>query len=108
MTSLSDTPTVETPNVLPIKRRGRPTGVKNGSGVKKKTAKKPTVRINIDAIVANSEVKKLTTEVKRLKEELDLANDAFKGAEMHIASVEKKHKAALVVIGYLEGKIFRE
>jgi hypothetical protein len=108
MTSLSDTPTVETPNAIPlvlsIKRRGRPTGVKNG--VKKKTAKKPTVRINIDAIVANSEVKKLTTEVKRLKEELDLANDAFKGAEMHIESVEKKHKAALIVIGYLEGKVF--
>jgi hypothetical protein len=97
---------VETPNVLPIKRRGRPTGVKNGSAVKKKTAKKPTVRINIDAIVANSEVKKLTSEVKRLNEELSLANNAFKGAEMHIESVEKKHKAALIVIGYLEGKIF--
>jgi len=41
------------------KRRGRPTGVKNGQGVKKKTVKKPRVRINTEAIVANGELKKV-------------------------------------------------
>jgi hypothetical protein len=78
--------------------------IKRGRGRPKKT---PVV-INTEAIIANSEVKKLTTEVTRLKEELDLANAAFKGAELHIEKVEKQHKAALIVIGYLEGKIFRE
>jgi hypothetical protein len=114
MTSLSDAPDVqitgEPTSVVPFKRgRGRPTGVKNGDGVKKK---KPVTRkkvvINMEAVLANSEVKKLKAEVTRLNEELNLANSAFKGAELHIQAVEKKHKAALVVVGYLEGKIFRE
>jgi len=100
--------TAPTPNVLPIKRRGRPTGVKNGEGVKKKPVKKPRVRINTDAIVANSEVKKLTAEVNRLNEELRIAKLAFEGAKLHIDKVEKQHKAALIVVGYLEGKVFNE
>jgi hypothetical protein len=85
----------------PSKKRGpgRPLGVKNGQGGKKKPVKK--VVINTEAILANSEVKKLTTEVTRLKEELNSAN-------LHIVKVENQHKAALIVIGYLEGKIFRE
>jgi hypothetical protein len=64
--------------------------------------------INTEAIIANGEVKKLTAEVNRLNEELKLAKSAFEGAKLHIEAVEKKHKAALIVIGYLEGKIFRE
>jgi copper chaperone CopZ len=106
MTSLSDAPDVQITGepVVPLKR-GRPTGVKNGVK-KKKPVKK--VAINMEAILANSEVKKLNAEVTRLKEELDLTNAAFKGAELHIEALEKKHKAALIVVGYLEGKIFRE
>jgi hypothetical protein len=102
--------TAPTPNVLPIKRRGRPTGVKNGEGVthKKKLVKKPRVRINTDAIVANSEVKNLTAQVNRLNEELRIAKSAFEGAKLHIDKVEKQHKAALIVVGYLEGKVFNE
>jgi len=112
MTSLSDTPAVqitgEPTSVVSFKRgRGRPTGVKNGDGVKKKKPVKKVV-INMEAVLANSEVKKLKAEVTRLNEELNLANSAFKGAELHIQAVEKKHKAALIVVGYLEGKIFRE
>ncbi len=81
-----------------VKRgRGRPPGVKNS--VKRKPATKKVV-INTEAIIANSEVKKLTSEVIRLKEELSLANDAF-------VAVEEQHKTALIVIGYLEGKIFK-
>jgi len=83
--------------------RGRPIGVKNGQGAKRKK-----VAINMEAILANSEVKKLTAEVARLNEELRIAKSAFEGARLHIEATEKKHKAALVVIGYLEGKIFRE
>jgi len=87
-----------------IKRgRGRPIGVKNGQGAKRKK-----VAINMEAILANSEVKKLTAEVARLNEELRIAKSAFEGARLHIEATEKKHKAALIVIGYLEGKIFRE
>jgi hypothetical protein len=86
---------------------GRPIGVKNGQGVKKKKPVKK-VAINIEAILVNSEVKKLTAEVARLNEDLKIAKSAFEGAKLHIESVEKKHKAALIVIGYLEGKIFRE
>jgi hypothetical protein len=111
MTFHSDTPAVqitgEPASVVPFKRgRGRPTGVKNGTGIKKKPVKK--VVINTEAILANSEVKKLTAEVARLNEELKLANSAYQGALMHVEATEKKHKAALIVIGYLEGKIFRE
>ena len=91
-----------------IKRgRGRPAGVKNGQGVRKKKPVKK-VAINIEAILANSEVKKLTADVARLNEELRIAKSAFEGAKLHIEATEKKHKAALIVIGYLEGKIFRE
>lgn len=99
-----------TPQIPTFKRgRGRPTGVKNGQGVtaKKKPVKKPRVRINVDAIVANGEVKKLKAEVERLAAEVKRWTEAYTGAGLHIESVEKKHKAALIVIGYLEGKIFQ-
>jgi hypothetical protein len=110
MTSLSDTPAVqitgEGTSVVPFKRGpGRPPGVKNG--VKKKKPVKKVV-INMEAILANSEVKKLTAEVARLNEELRLAKSAFEGAKLHIEATEKKHKAALIVIGYLEAKVFSE
>lgn len=78
--------------------------IKRGRGRPKKT---PVV-INTEAIIANSEVKKLTAEVERLNDKLKVADAAFDGARLHIEAVEKKHKAALIVIGYLEGKIFRE
>ena len=111
MTSLSEYKVLPTtgvpaaPNVLPIKRgRGRPTGVKNGQGRKKK----PRVVINMEAVLANREVKKLTAEVARLNEELRLTKAAFEGAKLHIEATEKKHKAALIVIGYLEAKVFSE
>ncbi|NBV72256.1 MAG: hypothetical protein EBR60_09510, partial [Burkholderiaceae bacterium] len=93
--------------------RGRPTGVKNGDGVahkkpavKKRPVKKP--RINIDAIVANGEVKKLKAEVERLNDLLQKAYEAYNGAKLHIQSLEKRNAACLTVIGYLEGKIFKE
>jgi hypothetical protein len=86
---------------------GRPVGVKNGQGVKKKPVKKPKVRINTEAILANSEVKKLTAEVSSLKVEVEKLRSAYIGAELQINATEKKYKAALIVIGYLEGKIFQ-
>ena len=84
---------------------GRPLGVKNGQGAKRKTMKK--IPINMEAVHALVEIKKLTAEVTRLNEELKIAKSAFEGAKLHIEAVEKKHKAALIVIGYLEGKIFQ-
>jgi hypothetical protein len=92
----------------PSKKRGpgRPLGVKNGQGAKRKTMK--TIPINMEAVHALVEIKKLTAEVTRLNEELNIAKSAFEGAKLHIEATEKKHKAALIVIGYLEGKIFRE
>jgi hypothetical protein len=107
----TDVPTA--PNVLPIKRRGRPTGVKNGDGVthkkpavKKKPVKKP--RINVDAIVANSELKKAKEDILHLVIELETMRKDFNAAKLHIEKVEKQHKAALIVVGYLEGKVFNE
>jgi hypothetical protein len=85
---------------------GRPLGVKNGQGRKKKPVKK--VVINMEAVLANGEVKRLTAEVARLNEELKIAKSAFEGAKLHIEATEKKHKAALIVIGYLEAKVFSE
>lgn len=94
-----------------VKRgRGRPVGVKNGEGVarKKKLVKKPRVRINTEAIVANGEVKKLKAEVERLTAEVKRWTEAHDGARLHIEKVERHHKAALAVIGYLERKVFTE
>jgi len=85
---------------------GRPIGVKNGQGKKKKPVKK--VVINMEAVLANGEVKRLTADVARLNEELRIAKAAFEGAKLHIEATEKKHKAALIVIGYLEAKVFSE
>jgi len=85
---------------------GRPIGVKNGQGKKRKPVKK--VVINMEAVLANGEVKRLTAEVARLNEELRIAKSAFEGAKLHIEATEKKHKAALIVIGYLEAKVFSE
>jgi len=91
-----------------IKRgRGRPVGVKNGQGVRKKKPVKKVV-INMEAVLANSEIKRLTAEVERLNEELRAAKSAFQGSVLHIEATEKKHKAALIVIGYLEAKVFSE
>lgn len=87
--------------------RGRPAGVKNGQGVRKKKPMKK-IPINMEAVHALVEIKKLTAEVTRLNEELRIAKSAFEGAKLHIEATEKKHKAALIVVGYLEGKIFRE
>ena len=86
---------------------GRPIGVKNGQGVKKKSVKKPKVRINTEAILANSEIKKLKAEVERLTAEVKRWTETCDGARLHIDATEKKYKAALIVIGYLEGKIFQ-
>jgi hypothetical protein len=117
MTSLSDTPavaSVETASVVSFKRgRGRPTGVKNGDGVahKKPAAKKKPVknpRINVDAIVANSELKKAKENILHLTIELETMRKDFHAAKLHIEKVEKQHKAALIVVGYLEGKVFNE
>lgn len=102
---------IEHASASTVKRgRGRPVGVKNGEGVarKKKLVKKPRVRINTEAIVANSEVKKLKAEVERLASEVKRWVEAYNGAAKHIESVENKHKAALIVIGYLERKVFTE
>ena len=118
MTSLSDTPAVqiteEGTSVVPFKRgRGRPTGVKNGEGVahkktavKKKPVKKP--RINVDAIVANSELKNAKIEILHLTIEVETLRKDLNAAKLHIEKVEKQHKAALIVVGYLEGKVFNE
>ena len=114
MTLTSETiAAIETPFVETVKRsRGRPVGVKNGEGVahKKKPVKKivknPRIKINVDAIVANSEVKKLKAEVERLAAEVKRWTETCDGARLHIEKVEKQLKASLVVIGYLEGKLF--
>jgi hypothetical protein len=86
--------------------RGRPTGVKNGNGAKKKPVKKPRVVINTDAIVANAALKKANQDIAKLTVDLEMARKELYSANMHIEKVEKHHKAALVVIGYLEGKLF--
>jgi len=90
------------------RKRGRPLGVKN------KTKRKSSVASN-DLNKAKTELANLrktldaaSVEIVRLNEELKIAKSAFEGARLHIEKVEKQHKAALIVIGYLEGKIFTE
>jgi hypothetical protein len=97
------------PNVLPIKRRGRPTGVKNGDGVahKKKTVKKPRVRINTDAIVANGEVKNLKAQVARLNIELEEARNSYESALHALSDLELHVKDLNSINKYLEGKVFK-
>ena len=90
------------------RKRGRPLGVKNktkrkspgdSTDLNKAKTELATLRKTLDAA---------SVEIVRLNEELKIAKSGFEGARLHIEAVEKKHKAALVVIGYLEGKIFRE
>jgi len=84
-------------NVVPIKKKaGRPLGSKN----KPKVVRRQKVGINVEAIVANVELKKAKAEVERLTTLLD-------SAKSHIEKLEGRHKAALAVIGYLEGKVFQ-
>jgi hypothetical protein len=100
-----------TPQVLTFKRgRGRPIGVKNGEGVtaKKKPVKKHRVRINVDAIVANSALKEAKQDIVKLTVDLETVRKELHAAKLHIERVEKQHKAALIVVGYLEGKVFNE
>jgi hypothetical protein len=83
-------------NVVPIKKKaGRPLGSKN-----KPKVRRPRVQINVEAILANSDLKKANAEVERLTTLLD-------SAKSHIEKLEGRHKAALAVIGYLEGKVFQ-
>lgn len=110
MTLTSET-TTETTTETVKRGRGRPAGVKNGQGVarKKKPARKPSiariretaVQANVEAIVANANFKSAKAEIERLNGELH-------AAKLHIEKVEKHHKAALIVVGYLEGKVFNE
>lgn len=89
------------PEITPTpKRRGRPPGVKSAvkKPVKKPVKKKPV--INLDAIMANASLKSAKVEIESLTQDLN-------AARLHIDAIEKRHNAALVVIGYLEGKIFQ-
>jgi predicted nucleic acid-binding Zn-ribbon protein len=90
------------------KRRGRPPS-------------KNKVDINTDAIVANSELKKANQRILELEEyavyaeqEIDAlqkriakSQEDFNGAKLHIETIEKHNSAAMIVIGYLEGKLFQ-
>jgi hypothetical protein len=108
-----------TPQVPTFKRgRGRPTGVKNGEGVKKKPVvkrKTPVTKIreqavqaNVDAMIANANLKNAKTEILHLTIEVETLRKDLNAAKLHIEKVEKQHKAALIVVGYLEGKVFNE
>ena len=106
---------IETAPTTPtVKRRGRPTGVKNGDGVahkkvavKKKPVKKPRVLINVDAIVANSEVKNLKAEVLQLKAELEESRNSYESALHAIYDLELRVKDLVAINKYLEGKVFK-
>jgi len=123
MTSLSDTPAVqitgEETSVAPFKRGpGRPLGVKNGKGSKNKPVgkrKSPVTKIrekavqaNVDAMIANANLKSAKTEILHLTIEVETLRKDLHAAKLHIEKVEKQHKAALIVIGYLEAKVFSE
>jgi len=110
---------IETAPTTPtVKRRGRPTGVKNGEGVKKKPVSKRKVSVtkirekavqaNFEAIVANANLKNAKNEILHLTIEVETFRKDLNAAKLHIEKVEKQHKAALIVIGYLEGKVFNE
>jgi hypothetical protein len=100
------------------KRRGRPTGVKNGEGVRKKPVSKRKVSVtkirekavqaNVEAIVANANLKNAKNEILHLTIEVETLRKDLNAAKLHIEKVEKQHKAALIVVGYLEGKVFNE
>lgn len=98
--------------------RGRPAGVKNGEGVRKKPVSKRKVSVtkirekavqaNVEAIVANANLKNAKNEILHLTIEVETLRKDLNAAKLHIEKVEKQHKAALIVVGYLEGKVFNE
>jgi len=97
MTLTSDKPTEET-QVPPKKKMGRPVGSKSKPKIVRRPRRK--VEINVEAILANGELKKAKAETERL-------NQLLESAKIHIEKLEGRHKAALAVIGYLEGKVFQ-
>jgi hypothetical protein len=50
--------------------------------------------------MANASLKSAKVEIESLTQDLN-------AARLHIDAIEKRHNAALVVIGYLEGKLFQ-
>lgn len=83
----------------PKKKAGRPVGSKNKPKVVRRKPQ-PKVTINTEAILANAEAKRAKLQVENLNAQLN-------SAKLHIETLEKRHKAALAVIGYLEGKVFQ-
>lgn len=120
MTLTSDNTVPPTTDVPASVKRGpgRPIGVKNGEGFKKKPVgkrKAPVTKIrekavqaNVDAMIANANLKNAKTEILHLTIEVETLRKDLNAAKLHIEKVEKQHKAALIVVGYLEGKVFNE
>ena len=90
------------------RKRGRPLGVKNKTKRKSPVASTELNKAKTELTTLRKTLDAASVEIVRLNEELKIAKSAFEGAKLHIEKVEKQHKAALIVIGYLEGKIFRE
>jgi len=84
------------------KRRGRPPGVNAKPAVKKPVKKKPVKKpmINFDAIMANANLKNANAEIESLRQDLN-------AARLHIDAIENRNHALLIVVGYLEGKLFK-
>jgi uncharacterized coiled-coil DUF342 family protein len=90
------------------RKRGRPLGVTNKTKRKSPVASTDLNKAKTELTTLRKTLDEASVEIVRLNEELKIAKSAFEGARLHIEKVEKQHKAALIVIGYLEGKIFTE
>jgi len=90
------------------RKRGRPLGVKNKTKRKSPGGSTDLNKAKTELATLRKTLDAASVEIVRLNEELKIAKSAFEGARLHIEKVENQHKAALIVIGYLEGKVFNE
>ena len=82
------------------KRRGRPPKVAINTDAMNSALKQRILELEEYAVYAEQEIDAFQKRIAKSQEE-------FNGAKLHIETIEKHNSAAMIVIGYLEGKLFQ-
>jgi len=77
------------------KRRGRP------------PAKKKVIEISLEDAL-RQELKHFQSESISLQKKIDELQKKLESADLYIQAMKKNQEAAMIVIGYLEGKLYKQ
>jgi predicted nucleic acid-binding Zn-ribbon protein len=84
-------------------RRGRPPKVAINAEAMNSALKQANQRIlELEEYAVYAE-----QEIDALQKRIAKSHEDFNGAKLHIEAIEKHNSAAMIVIGYLEGKLFQ-